>query len=61
MLTFFIHFGLFAMPIIGFQAGFYSAPSPTPQPSSYHFLMVLSLGQVLYYQQSAYRHMCVQR
>ena len=30
MLTFFIHFGLFARPIIGFQAGFYSAPPPPP-------------------------------
>ena len=31
-----MHFGLFARPIIGFQAGFYFAPSP-PHPSSYHF------------------------
>ena len=32
MLTFFIHFGLFARPIIGFQAGFYSDPPPPPNP-----------------------------
>ena len=43
MLTFFIHFGLFARPIIGFQAGFYFAPSPFPHPSSYHFFNGLFL------------------
>ena len=47
MLTFFIHFGLFARPIIGFQAGFYFAPPPPPTPPPITLLMVLSFNNSL--------------
>ena len=40
MLTFFIHFGLFARPIIGFQAGFYFA-SPIMRSSRTRRLEVM--------------------